>query len=357
MSRLVWDKTGERYYETGTDHGVLYPTNDAGQYDTGVAWNGLTAVNESPEGAEANAQYADNIKYLNLYSAEEFKATIEAFTYPDEFAACDGSIAIANGVYAGQQTRRMFAFCYRTRYGNDVLGSDFGYKLHVVYGATAAPSERSYETINDSPEPATLSWEIDTTPVETGIDGLKPTSTITINSWEQDPEKLKALEDVLYGTVDEDPRLPMPDEIVEIIGTEPYVKVEATVAVPQGSTEFLGMEASKLQSNIRIDSANKVTGTSNYVDNYELFSNKAAEKKGNYLAFKVQRDPIDAEVEIELETGTAGKKKMDANDNDIVVRLNDASAPKLKITTTYNGKSVDKVLDLTAVTKAPGAGA
>lgn len=215
MSRVTWDDTGKRLYETGVDHGVLYPMGEDG-YDSGVAWNGLTNVSESPTGAEANPQYADNIKYLNLYSNEDFEGTIEAYTYPDEFALCDGSVEIADGVFAGQQTRRMFALCYRTLIGNDVKGSDYGYKLHILYGAMASPSEKGYETINDSPEAITFSWEVTTTPVS--VKDLKPTSLITIDSTKVDKDKLKELEDKLYGTEESEPKLLMPDEIAELIG-------------------------------------------------------------------------------------------------------------------------------------------
>ena len=214
MSRLVWDKTGERFYETGVKQGVLY-VQEAGAYPMGVAWNGLTAVTESPSGAEATALYADDIKYLNLMSAEEFGATIEAYTYPEEFEACDGSASIANGVSIGQQARKTFGLCYRTALGNDTDGSDYGYKLHLIYGAMAAPSEKAYATINDSPEAITFSWELTTTPV--AVTGHKPTASITIDSTKADPEKLKALETILYGSESEEARLPLPDEIAELM--------------------------------------------------------------------------------------------------------------------------------------------
>lgn len=213
MSKIVWDKTGERTYETGVKNGVLY-VQESGVYGKGVAWNGLTAVTESPSGAEATPLYADDIKYLNLLSAEEFGATIEAYTYPDEFAACDGSAALVDGVMIGQQARKTFGLCYRTTIGNDTDGNDHGYKLHIIYGALAAPSEKAYATINDSPEAITFSWEITTTPVN--VTGAKPTASITIDSTKADPTKLAALEDILYGKDGEpanEPRLPLPDEI------------------------------------------------------------------------------------------------------------------------------------------------
>ena len=218
MSKIVWDKTGERFYETGVKQGVLYPQSSAGTYSKGVAWNGLTAVTESPSGAEATALYADDIKYLNLMSTEEFGATIEAYTYPEEFAACDGSASIAKGVTIGQQKRTPFGLCYKTTLGNDVDGNDFGYKLHLIYGALAAPSEKGYSTISDSPEAITFSWEVTTTPVS--VDGFKPTASLTIDSTKADTTKLAALEKILYGSDDEpatDPRLPLPNEVATLM--------------------------------------------------------------------------------------------------------------------------------------------
>ena len=217
MAKLVWDKTGDRLYETGVKNGVLYiPT--AGVYSKGVAWNGLTAVTESPSGAEATALYADDTKYLSLMSAEEFGATIEAYTYPDEFAACDGSAELADGVMIGQQKRSTFGLCYKTAIGNDTDGNDHGYKLHIIYGAMAAPSEKAYASINDSPEAITFSWEITTTPVN--VTGAKPTASLVIDSTKADPSKLAALEDILYGKDGEpanEPRLPLPDEIKSLM--------------------------------------------------------------------------------------------------------------------------------------------
>lgn len=212
MSKLVWDQTGEHLYETGVDHGVLYPydtTNKA--YGNGVAWNGLTSVQETPSGAESNPLYADNIKYLDLRSAEEFGATIEAYTYPDEFAILDGSAQLATGVMIGQQTRGMFGFCYRTRIGNDTDGDAHGFKLHLIYGATASPSERQYETVNDNPDAIQFSWEINTVPVQ--VEGFRPTAVVTIDSTKATKAKLDALMDILYGTENAEPRLPLPDEI------------------------------------------------------------------------------------------------------------------------------------------------
>lgn len=223
MSKLVWDKTGERIYETGVKNGVLYIKGPDGTYSNGVAWNGLTAVTESPSGAEPTPLYADDIKYLNLMSTEEFSATVEAYTYPDEFAECDGSASLTDGVTIGQQTRKQFGMCYKTTVGNDVSGNEYGYKLHMIYGCLAAPSEKAYATINDSPEAITFSWEVSTTPVN--VNNNKPTSTLTIDSTKVDKSKLAALEEILYGkdpitdggSDGVDPRLPLPDEIATLM--------------------------------------------------------------------------------------------------------------------------------------------
>lgn len=217
MAKLKWDQTGERLYETGVKNCVLYVQGDSGTYPNGVAWNGISTVTESPSGAEASAVYADDMKYLNLYSTEEFAATIEAYTYPDEFAACDGSAELADGVTVGQQDRKTFGMCYKTTLGNDTEANKHGYKLHIIYGAKAAPSEKAYATINDSPEAITFSWEISTTPVS--VSGFEPTASLVIDSTKADPTKLAALEAILYGTDTEPsgsnpgPRLPLPDEI------------------------------------------------------------------------------------------------------------------------------------------------
>ena len=219
MAKLVWDQTGDRLYETGVSKGVLYPIQSEGAYSKGVAWNGLSSVTESPSGAEANPIYADDMKYLNLLSAEEFSATIEAYTYPDEFAECDGSADIATGVSIGQQKRKIFGLCYRTVLGNDVDSNDHGYKLHLIYGCMAAPSEKAYTSINDSPEAITFSWEVSTTPVN--VTGFKPTASITIDSTKAKKEKLTALEEILYGKDGSDTntnaRLPLPNEIATLM--------------------------------------------------------------------------------------------------------------------------------------------
>lgn len=213
--KLKWDQTGERMYETGVSNGVLYPQKSDGSYDYGVAWNGLSSVTESPSGAEPTAIYADNIKYLTLVSAEEFGATVEAYTYPDEFAECDGSAEVADGVMVSQQDRKAFGMAYKTIIGNDTEKNAHGYKLHMIYGATAAPSEKGYSTVNDSPEAMTLSWELSTTPVE--VTNHKPTASITIDSTKANPDKLKALEDILFGSDESEARLPLPDEIISLM--------------------------------------------------------------------------------------------------------------------------------------------
>lgn len=212
MAKITWDDTGKKIYETGVDRGVLYPITTGTTYGTGVPWNGLTAVNESPSGAESNPQYADNIKYLDLTSAEEFGFTIEAFTYPVEFEECDGSAQLAEGVTIGQQTRKMFGFSYRSLVGNDTQGTDYGYKIHLVYGCKASPSEKSRSTVNDSPEAITFSWEITTTPVN--VNGHKPTSHLVVDTTVAEDTKVTALETKLYGDNSAGtPTLPMPDEV------------------------------------------------------------------------------------------------------------------------------------------------
>ncbi len=215
MAKLVWDQSGQRTYETGVDRGVLYLQDESGKYVNGVAWNGLTAVNESPSGAESTPLYADNIKYLELRSAEEFGATIEAYTYPEEFEACDGSASLGEGIKIGQQDRIPFGLCYRTVLGNDIQANNYGYKLHLIYGATASPSEKAYSTINDSPEAITFSWEVTTTPIE--VEGFKPTAVLTINSVQVKAEVLAAIEAKLYGDAENEPVMPTPNEIIEML--------------------------------------------------------------------------------------------------------------------------------------------
>ena len=216
MFKLAWNKIGTKTYETGVDRGVLYVRGEDGTYPEGVAWQGVTNISESPSGAEPSPLYADNIKYLNLMSVEELGATIEAYTYPDEFAVCDGSAELSKGISIGQQDRETFGLCYRTIVGNDTVGNEHGYKIHIIYGALASPSEKGYETINDSPDAITFSWELTTTPVE--VTGFKPTASVTIDSTKCDATKVAELEAILYGSGDTEARLPLPDEIITIIG-------------------------------------------------------------------------------------------------------------------------------------------
>ena len=215
MARLIWDEVGQRFFETGVKNGVLYVQEDDGSYKNGVVWNGLTAVTESPSGAEETPLYADDVKYLTLRSAEEFGATVEAYTYPEEFEQCDGSAQIANGVTIGQQARRAFGLCYRTSVGNDIQGQNFSYKLHLIYGCTVAPSEKSYSTINDNPEAITFSWELSTVPVP--VDGFSPTASLVIDASKVDEGKMQQLEDALFGNESNEAKLLLPNEIMEML--------------------------------------------------------------------------------------------------------------------------------------------
>lgn len=218
MARLIWDEVGQRFFETGVKNGVLYVQNNDGSYANGVVWNGLTAITESPSGAEETPLYADDVKYLTLRSAEEFGATIEAFTYPEEFEQCDGSALIADGVTIGQQARKAFGLCYRTAVGNDIQGQEFSYKLHIIYGCTVAPSEKSYSTINDNPEAITFSWELSTVPVP--VDGFKPTASLVIDANKVEPGKLQLLENALFGDAENEAKLLLPNQIMELMKTE-----------------------------------------------------------------------------------------------------------------------------------------
>lgn len=215
MAKLVFNNVGERFFETGVKNGVLYVMGEDGTYEKGVVWNGLTAVTESPSGAETTPLYADDVKYVVIYAAEEFGATVEAYTYPEEFEQCDGSAAISEGITIGQQTRKSFGMCYKTSVGNDVQGQDYGYKIHIIYGAKAAPSEKSYSTINDSPEAVTFSWELSTVPVP--VEGYSPTATVVIDSTRVPAEKMELIEAKLYGSEEAEATLPLPNEILELI--------------------------------------------------------------------------------------------------------------------------------------------
>lgn len=241
MSKIIWDEVGKRLYETGVRNGVLYPQNSVGGYPKGVAWNGLISVSESPSGAEPTPIYADDGKYLTLMSAEEFGATVEAYTYPDEFALCDGSAELAPGVSIGQQSRTPFGLVYRTSIGNDTEGVDHGYKLHLIYGAMASPSEKAYQTVNDSPEAITFSWELTTTPVE--VPGKKPTASLTIDSTKVDAAKLKALETILFGSANTEARLPLPAEIEELFKGPAPAELTLSSSVPAADATNIAISA------------------------------------------------------------------------------------------------------------------
>lgn len=266
MTQLKWDEVGKRFYETGVSKGVLYIPDVAGNYDDGVAWNGLVSVTESPSGAEASAQYADNTKYLNLYSAEDFGATLAAFTYPREFAQFDGAVEIAPGVYAGQQNRKPFGLSYQTLLGNDTMGTDLGRKLHLVYGAMASPSEKAYTTVNDSPEAMELSWELTTSPVE--VPGHKPSAILTINSTEVPADKLAELEDILYGTAGTEPRLPLPAEVIALFAgsvteTSPaaptYNATTDTITIPSTTGVIYKIDGEPVTGDVVITETTVVT--------------------------------------------------------------------------------------------------
>lgn len=259
MTVLTWDQVGERRYETGVDRGVLYVPDAGGEYAQGYTWNGLTTVTESPSGAEASPQYADNIKYLNLLSAEEFGATIEAFTFPDQFSQFDGVATPQPGVMVAQQSRGYFGLSYRTKVGNDVAGSDLGYKIHLIYGAQAAPSEKAYATINDSPEALAFSWEITTTPVE--VPGYKPSALIVVDSSKTTAAKLSALQDLLWGTAGTDPRLPLPSEILSLFaGSVTVVKMTGANAPSHNSTTWVTTLPAVTGIQWKVNGVNKAPG-------------------------------------------------------------------------------------------------
>lgn len=280
MAELAWDQTGERLYETGVDRGVLY-VNEGGEYQDGVAWNGLTGVTESPSGAEATPLYADNIKYLNLLSVEEFGGTIEAFTYPDEFGECDGTASPASGVALGQQSRKSFGLSYRTRLGNDTDATDHGYKIHLVYGALASPSEKAYATINDTPEAITFSWEFTTTPVS--VTDHKPTALLTIDSTQISEVDLADLEEILYGTPGTDPRLPMPDEVITLL-TGSQVEVTALDPTFVAATGVITIPTVTGVQYRRADTNAIVTGTVTITDPGDSLGITANPIPGNVLS-------------------------------------------------------------------------
>lgn len=349
MSKLVWDKLEERLYETGVRQMVLYPMEN-GAYNHGVAWNGITAMNVTPSGAEQTKLWADDINYLSLTSAEETGATAEAYTYPDEFAECDGTAEIAPGVYAGQQTRKMFGLCWRTVLGNAVEGEDYGYKIHFLYGAKAAPSEKGYSTINDSPDAITFSWEISTTPVEisTIINGkkLKPTAYLCFDSTKIDPKKLKMLEDIVYGSDDVEARLPLPDEIITLM-TGP-LPTEATVAVTAGETQRYGKSVTDLHNGVVI-SGTKFTGELKYVSDYTQFSKDATKQKGNYLALDLSATN-GGKITTQLIGGLGEPKEV--TDGWCVYRVTDPKTQKISVTVSKDNYSDTTEYDLSGLTCA-----
>lgn len=305
--KLEWDKIGEREYETGIDHGVLYPVV-GNAYPKGVSWSGLSSVSESPSGGESNAVYADNIKYLTLVSAEEFGGTIEAYMYPDEFAQCDGSAEPAQGVFVSQQTRKSFGLSYRTLVGNDTEGNDYGYKLHLVYGCKASPSEKSRSTVNDSPEATALSWEFSTIPVViNSIDPAtgkpyKPTSHIILDSTKATAAKMKAFEEILYGTATTDARLPMPDEVIEFFRTDDSNPLEALTLDSSIAADFdlFGKTVGDLQENVVVGT-DAISGILKHVTGYTGFSSKTDEQSGNYLALHAAVPGVsDAKITVTL---------------------------------------------------------
>ena len=350
MSKLVWDQDGERLYETGIEQGVLYPKSDEGTYPKGYAWNGLTGVSENPSGAEETALYADNIKYLSLTSAEEFGATITAYTYPEEFEKCDGSADIAPGVTVGQQDRIPFGLVYKTKLGNDTKGNSYGYKLNIIYGAKAKPSTKDYKTINDSPEAIEMSWEISTTPIK--VPGFKVTAHLTIDSTKANPAKLAKLEDILFGSETSDARLPFPSEIIEIMKGEPDPALSITVSPITGNTDLLGKKASELQSNIVInDTTMSISGTLKYVTGYTGFSSKADEQSGNYIALNVDPESgFPESMTVEVKNGTSGPSKITAEDHQVVLKIKDTATQGIIIKATNNGSEVTKEYNFVGLT-------
>lgn len=348
MSRIVWDKIGERFYETGLDRGVLYLPDSNGVYRNGKAWNGLTDVNENPTGAEPSPFYADNIKYLNLMSVEEFEATIEAYTYPDEFEQCDGSAEIASGVFIGQQNRKTFGFAYRTKLGNDEESDDYGYKLHLVYGALASPSSKDRQTINDTPEPISFSWDITTTPVE--VPGFKPTAKLDVDSTKVNADDLAVLETILYGDDNNDPRLPLPAEVMNIIGmSETDTPILKLAVMPEDpSYEALGKMVSALQDNIVIGD-NLITGDLKFVEEYTGFNNAT----GNFLAVKFETLPSDAELEV-IVIGDAinNVEWSDSTDRHVVVKVTNKDTEVVRVKITKSNSVAYRFFDLSGLTCA-----
>lgn len=327
--KLLWDEISTREYETGVDHGVLFPVV-GGAYTKGVSWSGLSKVTESPSGGESTGVYADNIKYLDMMSNEEFGGTIEAYMYPDEFAKCDGSEEIADGVYFEQQNRRSFGFAYRTLVGNDTEGTDHGYKLHLVYGAKANPSSKDRSTVNDSPEATSLSWEFKTTPVNVTVinpDTNKPykaVAHIVIKSTKANADKITALENILYGTDNTDPRLPLPDEVYALFAEAANPLSALTVdSLIADTIDLDGKAASDLQTGISVG-ANAITGTLKYVDDYTGYSTEASEQAGNYLALHCTVPGVE---DVTITANVSEDKTVDSSNGTVVLRIADKTAP------------------------------
>lgn len=350
--KMVWDVIGEREYETGVDRGVLY-TMSNNAYNKGVAWSGLSKVTESPSGGEATAVYADNIKYLDMMSRETFGGTIEAYMYPDEWAVCDGSAEPAGGVFLEQQNRKAFGFSYRTLVGNDTEDTDYGYKIHLVYNSKAKPSSKDRSTVNESPEATTLSWEFSSTPVV--VTAINPstgkpfnaTSHLVIKSTKANAEKLKALEDILYGTDETDPRLPLPDEVLELFAEapNPLSALELDVDI-SASTDLLGKTVDDLQENIVVgDSA--ITGTLKYVTGYTGWSSNPAEQEGNYLAIHASVPEVDG---VTITATLTQENLVDPADGLIVLRVTNKNIPLVLTAKKEGYADVVKNFSLTGLT-------
>lgn len=346
MSRILWDKIGERKYEIGVDHGVLYPCMDDGSYGTGVAWNGLSAVNENPSGAEPSAIYADNIKYLSIMSAEEFAATVESYTYPDAFAVCVGMEEVVPGVRIAQQAHKPFGMTYRSLVGNDVKNNDYGYKLHLIYNALAAPSEKNHETVNDSPEPGTMSHELSTTPVD--VPGYKATAHVEIDSTRTNKAALKKLEDILYGTELTEARLPLPEEVFAILAaSEMGLVAEAMDA----ETNVYGVAVNTLQSDIEIG-ADTISGTLKKVSNYTGFNNAdPSEQEGHFLALSFSAaDGVTIQT---LVVNGKGKDPVDVTkDGFCVYKISDKDTQRIRFIVKKGGETATKEYSLTGLTLA-----
>lgn len=342
MSKLVWDLEVERQYETGVDHGVLYVRSNSGEYNNGVVWNGLTGVTQSPSGAEANAFYADNIKYLNLISAEDFGATVTAYMYPPEFAECDGTAQPAKGVFIGQQSRKTFGFVYRTIMGNAVEGENFGYKLHLIYGALATPSEKAYSTVNDSPEAIEFSWELSTTPVN--VTGYKPTALLEIDSTTVEPSLLKNLEDVLFGSDSAEARLPLPDEVFEILTD----KTGLISAVPGAKEEKLGKTADAIQEGITLTN-DSITGTLKEVtEAWTEFSSDTNINTGYFVWLDLTATEG---TTIKTKVINGDKEEIEVTDGFCVYRIKDTTKQKIQVTaeSSDKGQTITRVYDLSGL--------